>query len=158
MPNFGTQPRPGGDPPPRQPLTNEQIRERETFSRADHLRQQGVNPNPGADQPRTSTPNPEPQVQTVNLDELRSNLRKEGMDFQIFPIGEKSSDPGGRNEYREKRLIELESERTVIRDRMLAAESAAASAIRELNALRVQFDTLHGELESLKTSRADKET
>ncbi len=152
MNNFGRPVRPGGDPPPRTPLTQEQIRIRETFNREEHLR--------GTAAPASNAQQQAAPVSEGGFDETaaRVMLSQVGLDLQVFPIGEKPLDPSGRNAYREQRLTELESERKAMRDRALAAESTAASAIRDLNELTVKFDTLTTELEALKAAQSEKET
>lgn len=152
--NFG-EPRPGSAPPPRQPLTPEEIRFRETFTRAGHL---AAHP---PDQAQSASPQSAASTNKL-FDEqaIRAALHQEGMDFafQIFPIGEKPQEGGvGSGQWRENRLAELESERLVIRSRMLTAESAAASAIRELNQLQVKFDTLQADMESLTAANSQKQ-
>lgn len=158
--NFGTA-RPGSEPPPRQPLTPDQIKYRETFTRAGHLAgeaaQSQANPASGAPNPAA----PESSAKVFDEQAIRSALRQDGMDFafQIFPIGEKPPQGApGSSQHRENRLEELESERGVMRQRMLTAESAAAGAIRELGELQVRFDTLTAELETLKAAKAKKGT
>lgn len=153
--NFGAQ-RPGSDPPPRQPLTPEEIRYRETFTRSGHLAQNG-----GASpaQPGTAAPPPPPQSKVFDEFAIRAALRQEGMEFafQIFPVGEKPPEGGpGAHARREERLAELESERVIMRTRTLSAESAAAGSIRDLNELQVRFDTLQGELEAMKLPKSKK--
>lgn len=155
--NFGAPPRPGSEPPPRQPLTQAEIQYRETFTRASHL---AANPQQSAGPGSASPPKASTLLNVFDETAIRAALRQEGMDFafQIFPIGEKPSDGlPGSNQHRENRLTELESERLVIRQRMLTAESAAAGAIRELSELQVRFDTLQSELESLKAANLAQE-
>lgn len=151
MANFGKHPRPGDEPPPRAPLTHDQLRIRETFNRDEHLRSERAGTG-GSPQPS------QPPQQPNGFDEqsARLLLAQVGMDLQVFPIGEKPLDPSGRNAYREQRLTQLESDFLVMRDRAVAAESAAGGSVRELNELKVRFDTLQGELESLKASRSKK--
>lgn len=150
MPNFGPQsPRPGGEPPPRRQLSPEELRVRETFNRADHLAGK-------------TTPAPEPQsarvepIQAFDESAVRAKLNQLGLDFQIFPIGEKPADPGGRNQRHEARVKELESERTIIRNRMLISEQSAADAISDVRNITIERDTLLKELETLKSAPAQE--
>ncbi len=154
--NFGTQ-RPGSAPPPRQPLTAEDILYREKFTRASHLAQ-NASAQPGQS---AQSPPPNPASPVVAFDEvlIREALRREGMDFtfQIFPLGAKPPEgTAGANQHREQRLAELESERTVMRTRMLAAESAAAGAIKELGEFKAKCDNLQREMELLKALKTKK--
>lgn len=152
MPSFGRQPpRPGGESPPRRQLTPEELRVRETFNRAEHLARNG------SPAPQPQAPRVEP-IQEFDEGAMRAMLNQLGLDFQIFPIGEKPSDPGGRNQHRESRIKELESERTIIRDRMLVAEQSAADAIREVKSITVERDTLLAELETLKSQLGQEAT
>lgn len=154
MPSFGPQaPRPGGEPPPRRQLTPDELRVRETFNRAEHLARNGAPaPQPTADQ----------VGQTKAFDEpaIRAALAQEGLDFtfQIFPIGEKPADTSGGNQRLQSRITELESERGIVRSRMLVAEQSAADAIRELNSMTVRCDTLLKELEDLKSAKTQEAT
>lgn len=146
MPSFGTHTgRPGGEPPPRRQLTPEELRVRETFNRAEHLARNGA-PAP--------VPQPAPTVEVKAFDEaaIRAALAQEGLDFtfSIFPIGEKPVDPQGHSQRLQARVTELENERTVIRNRMLVAEQAAADAIRDVKNITTERDTLRDELEALK--------
>ncbi len=147
-PQFGQ--RPGGEPPPRRQLTPEEIKVRETFNRAEHLARNGA-----------PTPQAQASPQTPTFDEyaVRAALNQEGLDFtySIFPIGEKPPDAAGRNQHREARLLELENERTIIRQRMVSAEQTAADAVREVSELKVVNDTLRSELDSLKSKQQEAE-
>lgn len=152
MPNFGRQTeRPGGEPPPRRQLTPEEIHVRETFNRAEHLA--GIKSQPASN----AVP-----AETLIFDEpaIRATLAQQGLDFsyQIFPIGEKPTEATGRSANREARITELESERVIIRKRMTDAESITASAVRELNELKVSFATLQSELESMKSAPIQEAT
>jgi hypothetical protein len=91
---------------------------------------------------------------TPGFDEsaARAMLAQVGLDLQIFPIGEKPPDPNGRNQYREKRLTELESERGIMIERTKLAEGAAAKAVRDIQEIQGRFDTIQAELESLKAA------
>lgn len=150
MPNFGA-PRPGDEPPPRRQHTPEELRVRETFDRAKHLAGNGA---------AASAPKAEPPSQAEVFDEptIRAKLNQFGLDFQIFPIGEKPTESAATNQRLQARVAELESERTVIRNRMLIAEQSAADSIRELNAVTVERDTLLKELETLKSASAQEAT
>lgn len=155
--NFG-EPRPGGAPPPRQPLTAAEIAFRETFTRAGHLAE---NPPPPAPETASAQSTPKaPVVSVFDEQAIRAALLQEGKDFtfQIFPIGEKPPESGpGAGQRRELRITELESERGVIRARMLAAESAAGSAVRELTELKEKFDTLQAEMVYMKSQKNQQE-
>ena len=152
MANFGQRPpRPGDEPPPRRQLTPEEIRVRETFNRAEHLA--GVKAPP---------PQPGPvEVKAFDEAAVRAALAQEGLDFsyRIFPIGEKPSDATGFSASREARITELENEHPKLRKRATDAEAIAASAAREVTALKAQVETLNvtnatllDELESLKSA------
>lgn len=148
MPSFGSHTnRPGGEPPPRRQLTPEEIRIRETFNRAEHLARNGAPPTPQA-----NAPSGEP-IQSFDEASVRAMLNQLGLDFQIFPIGEKPADPGNKNQ----RITELESERKIIRNRMLVAEQSAADAIREVQNITIERDTLRNELEALKSESVQQE-
>lgn len=150
MPNFGPQaPRPGGEPPPRRQLTPEELRVRETFNRADHLARNGA----PAPQPEASRVEP---IQEFDESALRAKFNQLGLDFQVFPIGEKPADPKGGNQRLQSRITELESERTIMRNRMLTAEQSAADAIREVREITIERDTLWGELEQLKSEKTQE--
>lgn len=154
-PNFGKfTGRPGGEPPPRRQHTPEELRVRETFNRAEHLKQAGINGNPSAS--ATQAP---PQVDSV-FDEqaIRYNLNQLGLDFQIFPVGEKPPDPNGRAQYREARITELESERAAMRTRTLNAEQTTADVLGDLKTVTTERDTLLKELETLKSENAQEAT
>lgn len=156
MPNFGA-PRPGSEPPPRQPLTAAEIAYRETFSRAAHLASNPAAPERSQEAAQAATA---PPVAVFDEQAIRAALQQEGKDFtfQIFPIGEKPAEVGpGTAQRLQSRITELESERGVIRARMLAAESAAAGAIRDLNELQVKFDTLQAEMELLRQQPQTKQ-
>ena len=156
MPAFGQPIRPGGDPPPRQPLTAEQLRARE--SHTGKMAGAEVPPPPRTGEPfRPVAPNPETPVQEFNESEVRLKLNQLGLDFAIFPIGEKAPDPGGRSAYRERRLTELESERAAMMQRTKIAEASFASIKRERDELQVQFDTLQNELDLLKAAQPQSE-
>lgn len=148
MPNFGPQTgRPGGEPPPRRQLTPEEIAVRENFDRARHLA--GNPPSaPEAAQVR--------EVKAFDEAAIRAALQQEGLDFtfQIFPKGEKPPESAASNQRLVARVAELESERTVMRNRMIVAEQAAATAIQEVRTITTQRDTLQTELESLKSEKA----
>lgn len=89
---------------------------------------------------------------------IRASLNQLGLDFQIFPIGEKPAEPNGRNQHREARLTELESERAIIRQRMIVAEQVAADAVREVKTITLERDTLLAELETLRLGKAQEAT
>ena len=146
MPAFGTRPpRPGDEPGPRRQHTPEELRVRETFNRADHLAGKTATESaPQAEQAAT-------QGEVFDEPAIRAKLNQLGLDFQIFPIGEKPTESVVANQRLQSRVTELESERAVICNRMLIAEQSAADAIRELNALTVERDTLLKELETLKS-------
>lgn len=147
MPSFGPQaPRPGGEPPPGRQHTAEELRVRENFNRAEHLARNGA----PAPQPQAERVEP---IQEFDESAMRARLNQLGLDFQIFPVGEKAADPKGSNQRMQARITELESERAIIRNRMIVAEQSAADAIRELNAANVLCDTLRGELETLKSEK-----
>lgn len=155
MPSFGQHTgRPGGEPPPRRQLTPEEIRVRETFNRAEHLARNGA---PAPESPRAEVP------ATFDEQQIRAALAQVGLDLIIFPLGEKPADPTGRNQYREGRLAELESERGIIRQKLADAEGKAAAALRTVDELKEQIrnlevcnDTLQQELESLKQPAAQE--
>lgn len=153
MPNFGSHTnRPGGEPPPRRQLSPEEIRIRETFNRAEHLRNEAAGAKGNGGSAPSGVENP--RVESV-FDEqsIRAMLNQLGLDFQIFPIGEKPADPGSKNQ----RIKELESERVIIRNRMLVAEQSAADAIREVQNITIERDTLRNELEALKSESVQQE-
>ena len=159
MPVFGQPSRPGGEPPPRQPLTPEQLHARET-----HMgKMNGAEVPPSARNEggyRPVAPDPEaqrPQPNGFDENAARAILAQVGLDLQVFPIGEKPADPNGRGAYREKRLAELESERAIMIQRTKLAEGAAAKAVHDIADLQGRFDTLQGELESLRAARSQSE-
>lgn len=149
MTRFGETPRPGGEPPPRQPLTEEQRRYRETFTRAEHLA--NATPEPRPSETRSAPPQASGGVFDENA--VRESFRQVGMEFvcRIFPIGEEPQDLGFGSQRQEARIAELESERVIMRTRALSAESAAAGSIRELGALQTRFDVLQSKFDTLQT-------
>ena len=155
MPAFGPHIRPGGDPPPRQPLTPEQLAYREQHTG----KMNGAEARPQPTNPGGYRPVADPPPTPSGFDEgaVRAMLAQVGLDLQVFPIGEKPPDPNGRAQYRERRLAELESERTAMISRTKLAEGAAAKAVHELGDLQSRFDTIQTELESLKAAPPQSE-
>lgn len=152
-PRFGSfTGRPGGEPPPRRQLSPEELRVRETFNRQDHL----------AGKTAPSNPQPDATTGAKAFDEpsIRAALLQEGLDFafQIFPIGEKPPVAGGFSQRLQGRIDELESERAVIKQRMLVAEQVAADAVREFTELKSDHATLLKELETLKSPEPQEAT
>lgn len=152
MANFGMRaPRPGDEPPPRRQLTPEELRVRETFDRAAHLAGKTAPQQP----PQSQRVEP---IQEFDEASMRAKLNQLGLDIQIFPIGEKPTESVAGNQRLSARVAGLESERAIIRNRMLVAEQSAATAIAEVKELTIERDTLRGELETLKASQAQEAT
>lgn len=109
---------------------------RASFNLSEHLKSmQGQSAPPRPGQPSAAVP-------TINLDLMRENLRKEGFDFAIFPIGEKPKDLGGYAISREAKITELEEENAALRTRAVLAEETAAIAAREVGTLKSEIDAL----------------
>lgn len=120
---------------------------RATFSLHEFNKSNGTYQAP----PQPAAP-PPPATPTINLDLMRENLRKEGFDFMIFPIGEKPANPGGYAISREAKITELEEENGKLRNRAVIAEETAATAIREISGLKSEIETL-----SAKRSKSTKQ-
>lgn len=144
MPNFGQHTgRPGGEPPPRRQLTPEEIRVRETFNRAEHLA--GVKSQPA--QPSN------PEVKAFDEAAIRAALLQEGLDFsfQVFPVGEGPVGTTGRAANREARIEELEKKIKKLVERATQTDKQSTDHSRRIHELTTENDTLHKELESLKS-------
>lgn len=116
----------------------ELLQAREGFNVNEHLRNAASAPrfNPGMPQSEFRRT---PPVTSLNLEELRSNLRQIGMD--IVMIGDKPSDPGGFSQNQQERITTLEAANASLLSRAVTAEATAADAIRELKELKASQET-----------------